>query len=93
MLACGGGSADTGAMDTGSDSQHAETQPGDGDGDSAQACTPELESLRTELFAPSCALAACHTTADAAGGPISSSPISRPSSSARRRAPATAGSA
>jgi hypothetical protein len=55
-------------MDTGSDSQHAETQPGDGDGDSAQACTPELESLRTELFAPSCALAACHTTADAAGG-------------------------
>jgi hypothetical protein len=69
-LACGGGSADTGSIDTGSDSQTAETQSGDGDGDGdgEQACTPELEVLRTQIFAPSCALAACHTTADAAGG-------------------------
>jgi hypothetical protein len=44
-----------------------ETEEGDGDGDDPN-CTPELEALRSEIFTPSCALASCHSSADAAGG-------------------------
>ena len=31
-------------------------------------CTPELEALRADIFVPSCALAGCHNSADAAAG-------------------------
>jgi hypothetical protein len=53
-------------METGSDAEQSETEQGDGDGD--LGCTPELEALRSEIFTPSCALASCHSSADAAGG-------------------------
>jgi hypothetical protein len=60
-LACGNGGAD-------SSTQVGGTESGDGDGDGNLACAPELESLRAEIFTPSCALASCHASADAAGG-------------------------
>jgi hypothetical protein len=56
----------TSASESGDGDGDGDTQTGDGDGDSN--CTPELEALRAEIFTPSCALPACHASADAAGG-------------------------
>jgi hypothetical protein len=71
MACVGGGASSESSMDADAGT---DTQTGDGDadasgdGDGDQACTPELEVLRAEIFAPSCALGGCHASADAAGG-------------------------
>jgi hypothetical protein len=75
-LACGDGSAGSSTQTGGTESQTDGTQSGDGDadasgdgdGDGDFACTPDLESLRAEIFTPSCAFPSCHASADAAGG-------------------------
>ena len=56
------------STDTESGAEQSGDGDGDGDGDEGGDCTPELEALRADIFTPSCALASCHSSADAAGG-------------------------
>ncbi|MFO7562492.1 MAG: hypothetical protein R6X02_07600 [Enhygromyxa sp.] len=69
-LVLGACSAAPSATTSGSESESsAEDEAGSettGDGD--LDCSPELEALRAEIFTPSCALASCHSSADAAAG-------------------------
>jgi hypothetical protein len=78
LCACGddGGATDLGSAtetnatmtgDGDTTTGNATTGDGDGDGDNPN-CTPELEALRADVFTPSCALASCHASMDAAGG-------------------------
>jgi hypothetical protein len=70
-LACGGvaaGSTQTGGTDETQSADADSDADASDDGDDDFVCTPDLETLRAEIFTPSCSLPGCHASADAAGG-------------------------
>jgi hypothetical protein len=70
-LACGGVAArstQTGGTDETQSADADSDADASDDGDEEFVCTPDLETLRAEIFTPGCALPSCHASADAAGG-------------------------